>query len=127
MSVMPNGPTSMVAEVQGLLTTELGQKRMQIHPNTKGESRGKSLIAKNNANTFAHYHRAPVVRNENKVLPFGPHAYFQQNSVRPGLARSSFPQPANQNAAGPPRKPNPRWFSWTKGLATTQGTTTTNT
>ena len=55
MSVMPNGPTSMVAEVQGLLTTELGQKRMQIHP--KGH--GKSLInPKNNPVTmFAKYHR----------------------------------------------------------------------
>ena len=154
MSVMPNGPTSLVSEIQGILTTEVGSKRMQISADKRVPD-GKKLSIKNNPNSFSKYHRAPVVRNENKVLPFGPHAYFQLPNIPQapsefarGLVKSSFPHnPKSVKIIGPSaflqrpakvsriipksnvaeNKLDPRWFTWTKGLATTNGVTTTNT
>lgn len=155
MSVLPNGPTSMVSEIQGTLTTELGNKRMQISAEKRIPPYTKQLNVKNGGGSFYKYHRAPVVRNENKVLPFGPHAYFHpaNSLITPfefarGLGKSSFPSKPNVVQILRPSvfsphlngisqftpksnvekyKANPRWFKWTKGLATTNGVTTTNT
>ncbi|XP_057309168.1 uncharacterized protein LOC130647358 isoform X2 [Hydractinia symbiolongicarpus] len=187
-------PRVLYGEVREFLNHDRyfnGDKRTGVLQPNEIEDLEKKLNIKLKPYVRARFHHAPVIRNENKELPFGPHAYlnypktqFGGQPMLPSVAKSTFPGPpipplalfkhgsvpsfrekvhkavkvsgpsaflVDQNIGfkkspvpkfvpqGPFPNPNanpyhrnpaaadPRWFTWTKGLASTAGGTHSNT
>ena len=96
-NIMPNGPSALYSEMRELLQNEglLDQeKRGQVSKINEQSLLDieKKLNIKLKPNIKSRYSHAPIIRNDNRELPFSPHAYFNSVDNIPGVSKSTLPE-----------------------------------